>query len=98
MDSFSHPRSRKGSETMGHPGPQRLKPVSLVCLNRSAEALRHPNSAAPTYQYKTGIDWDPGCSRHPSSFSCGYTFRKEEIKASSCWLHGRRLRDMKYYL
>src|SRR6266704_2734928 len=80
MDSFSHPRSRKGSETLGHPRPQRLKPVSLVCLNRSAEALRHPNSAAPTHQSKTGIDGDPGCSATQVHSAAATPFRKEARK------------------
>ena len=81
------PPFRKGREKDGaHAGPQRLKPVSLVCLNRSAEALRHPNSAAPTHQSKTGIDGDPGCSATQvhSAAATPFAKRREKDAPAGC--------------
>src|SRR5438552_4506478 len=82
----------------GHPRPQRLKPVSLVCLNRSAEALRHPNSAAPTHQSKTGIDGDPGCSATQVHSAAATPFRKEARKGCTRRLSRLRLRGNAWIL
>src|SRR5437016_11832856 len=63
-----------------------------VCLNRSAEALRHPNSAAPTHQSKTGIDGDPGCSATQVHSAAATPFRKEARKGCTRRLSRLRLR------
>ena len=93
------PPFRKGREKDGaQAGPQRLKPVSLVCLNRSAEALRHPNSAAPTHQSKTGIDGDPGCSATQVHSAAATPFRKEARKGCTRRLSRLRLRGNAWIL
>jgi len=110
MDSFSHPTggrcdlqkvpilSQKPRKGWGTRRASEAKAGQSVCLNRSAEALRHPNSAAPTHQSKTGIDGDPGCSATQVHSAAATPFRKEARKGCTRRLSRLRLRGNAWIL
>ena len=90
--------SQKPRKGWGTRRASEAKAGQSVCLNRSAEALRHPNSAATTHQSKTGIDGDPGCSATQVHSAAATPFRKEARKRCTRRLSRLRLRGNAWIL